>query len=233
MYDQLVHSCNYYYYICTSKLREFNPFNIDEHLEKANKEFNIIHRKLENGFLIIDTLTKQYVQKLQEVKRAKNLLYTIGNTIPDMMWAKNKKGEYIYVNKTFRDEFFYGLSEVDIITKTDLDLSRFCKNLVGEDNHTFGEDCANSDLLTINSLAKERFLEEGYINGKYMYLEVYKNVLVEDGEVIGTVGIGRDVTEYYSNLKSAITNMNSVGTPRKSVIELEKLLDQYKFSKKV
>ena len=68
----------------------------------------------------------------------------------------------------------------DVLGLTDLEITTKCKLLVGDENHTFGEVCSNSDLVVLKNLKKERFLEWGLINGKEFYLEVYKAPLFND-----------------------------------------------------
>ena len=62
--------------------------------------------------------------------------------------------------------------------------------------HTFGELCQDSDAITLERGAESVFEEFGNIKGKLTYLEVHKApFLNEEGNVIGTVGSARDITE--------------------------------------
>lgn len=173
-------------------------------------------------------LTKSRLEK----EAYKNLVITIGDTIPDMMWAKDLKGRYIYANHGIIHGLFYNSHYKKIIGKTDIEITKFCKAAVGSEKHTFGEICKNSDKIVLETLKKERFLEWGLVNGKDLYLEVYKAPLIDrDGNVVGTVGTGRDVTEWYTGMKTAILLSENCRTKcNKPWIEAVLAeLDKYKF----
>lgn len=179
-----------------------------------------------------ENLERELDRARLEREEYKNLVLTIGETIPDMMWAKDLQGRYIYANNAILKGLFYNTDYRNIIGRNDIEISQICKSLVGAENHTFGEICGNSDIVVLENLRKERFLEWGLINGKDLYLEVYKAPLY-DGKlnVVGTVGTGRDVTDWYTSIKSAVLNADkcfgSCKTPAKNLILKE--LDKYKF----
>jgi len=197
---------------------------IELKLEKILEE---IEKDQARTQVLEDELKKSRLQ-LEEYK---NLVLAIGDTIPDMMWAKDIDGKYIYVNTGILNGLFYGMSYRNIIGKTDIEIAEKCRKKVGAQNHTFGEVCGNSDLVVLENLEKGRFLEWGKINGKEIYLEVYKAPLYRGKEVIGTVGTGRDVTEWYTSIKNAVLDIakckNTCNIGMKDTILQE--LDKYKF----
>jgi PAS domain-containing protein len=146
-----------------------------------------------------------------------------------MMWGKDINGRYIYVNNGILKGLFYNMNYRDVLGLTDLEITTKCKLLVGDENHTFGEVCGNSDLVVLKNLKKERFLEWGLINGKEVYLEVYKAPLFNNGEVIGTVGTGRDVTEWYTSIRDAVLKNKCAKKPDCFGSLVLKELDKYKF----
>ena len=179
-----------------------------------------------------ERLEEELIRSRLEKDSYKNLVITIGNTIPDMMWAKDLNGKYLYVNYAILDGLFYSESYQNIIGKCDVEISKMCKEKVGSENHTFGEICKNSDKIVLENLKKERFLECGLINGKDLYLEVYKAPLIDrDGKVVGTIGTGRDITEWYLGLKDAILSSSNCSTMCKNNVTSDILqqLDKYKF----
>ncbi len=168
------------------------------------------------------------IHKLERDK-FKNMVVAIGNTIPDLMWAKDVEGKYLYANRTILDTLFYGVDKIAVLGKYDVELAAEARKLVGSENHTFGEVCGNSDVVVLESLREGRFLEYGKVNGKDLYLEVYKAPFYNDeGELLGTVGTGRDVTEWYLGVKGAVEAMKTCGNAVcKEAIICE--LDKYKF----
>ena len=147
---------------------------------KLQKLIDEIEKDKNRTIKLQEELTKSRLEK----EAYKNLVTTIGDTIPDMMWAKDLDGKYIYVNNKILKGLFYKAHYKKIIGKTDIEITKMCKEKVGSENHTFGEICANSDKIVLETNKKGRFLEWGLVNGKDLYLEVYKAPLVDrDGKV--------------------------------------------------
>jgi hypothetical protein len=114
--------------------------------------------------------------------------------------AQDLDGKYLYANTAIRDNLLFDRNPIG---KGDVELALAAKKRFGEENHTFGEKCANSDLVVIDLTQKGlfkkeygRFLESGKVKGKMLYLEVFKAPLFINGVLTGTVGTGRDMTEY-------------------------------------
>jgi PAS domain-containing protein len=129
----------------------------------------------------------------QKIKYQEAMFNTTIETIPDMVWLKGVDGKYIYANQAIRDGLLFDNSPIG---KDDAYLSQNAKRRFGEENHTFGEVCGNSDKVVIETLQSGRFLEDGKVKGKMMYLEVHKSPVFIDGVLIGVCGTGRDMTEY-------------------------------------
>ena len=198
---------------------------IESKLEKILEEIEKDKDRAEN-------LERELQRARLEREEYKNLVLAIGDTIPDMMWSKDVNGRYIYANDGILRGLFYGTDYRNVIGKTDIELAKICKSMVGDDKHTFGEICGNSDIIVLDTLHKGRFLEWGLINGKEMYLEVHKAPLYDsNGVIVGTVGTGRDVTEWYLSIKQAVLNAEDCFNKcDKSVSDLIlKELDKYKF----
>lgn len=194
---------------------------IESKLQKILEEIEKDKTRAEN-------LERELQRARLEREEYKNLVLAIGDTIPDMMWAKDIHGRYIYANSGILQGLFYDTDYRNVIGRTDVEISKMCKDKVGTVNHTFGEICGNSDLVVLNNLYKERFLERGLINGKDVYLEVYKAPLYDsNGKVVGTVGTGRDVTEWYVAIKNIVLKSVGCKEPVKDLILKE--LDKYKF----
>lgn len=154
---------------------------------------------------------KEDLQKEREIRiKEKNLFISVLNHLDDMVWAKDMDGRYIVANKAFREKFCYGITWETLQSKTDHELAKEFKQLVGEENHTFGEMCANSDVIIHETRIPKQFLEEGHINGEMMKLVVNKSPVFNfKGEMFATCGSGRDITEWHNSVEQAIIELKT------------------------
>lgn len=181
--------------------------------------------------LIAEYIECSPMEEIREAKAAlakeRNLRSAVLDHLDDMVWAKDLDGKYIMTNKSFRENFCYDLTDVEILGKSDMELAAIFKNKVGDENHTFGDVCGNSDLVVQEVQEALKFLETGNINGKIMKLVVNKSPLANNkGEIFGTCGSGRDVTEWHTDLEIAIKSSNACfGSDATSLLlkELNKL----------
>ena len=127
-----------------------------------------------------------------------DLLNLLTQHLPDMLWAKDLDGRYIYANKAICDGLLMAKDIKEPIGKGDVFFAlREREAHKDKPNwHTFGELCFNSDQVVIDNNKAMKFEEYGNVKGKLLYLEVYKAPFYDkDGNIIGTVGAGRDITE--------------------------------------
>lgn len=164
---------------------------------KLDKYFNLMDNKLENISeqceLIKSKLSEEIKELNYQVDTYKSMIDAIANAIPDMLWFKDVDGKYVYANQAIKDGL---LLDNDVIGKTDIELALQAKMTYGDENHTFGEKCKNSDIVVLNTLNKQKFMESGKVKGEMLYLEVYKAPFMINGKLVGVVGTGRDMTEY-------------------------------------
>jgi transcriptional regulator with PAS, ATPase and Fis domain len=153
--------------------------------------------KLEENHKILEemreTLNYEKAKIQGDLDFHQSLTQHIMDYTPDMVWLKDLEGKYIVANNTIKKDLLF--DEI-AIGKDDIEMSLKAKEQFGYANHTFGEKCHNSDKVVIEELRPMRFLESGKIKGKMVYLEVYKFPFYVNDELIGTAGIGRDLTEY-------------------------------------
>jgi signal transduction histidine kinase len=170
-----------------------------------------MHTEEYSCFSILENLHQliEHKEKLEKhLEVLSNLLISINNAVPDMIWAKDLEGKYIYANDNTITKLLF---DKDPIGKTDLELSQSQKLIVGSENHTFGEVCRKSDLVVLETKQPQKFLEYGKVCGKEVYLEVNKNILKNNkGEIIGVCGTGRDITEYYLFLINIANRIHAV-----------------------
>jgi PAS domain S-box-containing protein len=127
------------------------------------------------------------VQKQSEELLKETLLQqtAILNSIPDMAWLKDKDGRYVAVNEQFAKVAARNVE--DIIGKTDFDI--WSETLAG---------MYHKDDLEVIQKRERKHMEElqSDSRGRLYWVETSKTpILNEAGEVIGTVGIAREITE--------------------------------------
>ncbi|MEA3288708.1 MAG: PAS domain S-box protein [Campylobacterota bacterium] len=131
-------------------------------------------------------------------KADSSLLKLLTLHLPDMLWIKDLDGVYIYANQAICDGLLMADDIDEPIGKTDIffalrEREKYKDRL---DWHTFGELCFDSDKQVIEANKPMKFEEFGNVKGKMLYLEVHKAPFYDkDGNIIGVVGSGRDITE--------------------------------------
>ena len=141
-----------------------------------------------------DSLRMDKQLLLKELYKKDVVISAMIDKLPDMLWFKDVNGKYVYTNKAIRENL---LLDENPEGKTDLELSYAAKQEYGDREHTFGEVCEDSDKDVLeNEYEGKKYVESGKVKGKMLHLEVNKSIVKVDGEIIGVVGSGRDITEY-------------------------------------
>jgi PAS domain S-box-containing protein len=133
----------------------------------------------------------------KKYRQISSLLRLMADTMPDMLWAKNIKQEYIFTNLAFCKKLLNAVDTEEPLGKTDLFFAQRERQAHPEnpDWHTFGELCQNTDTITLQEMKPMQFDEYGNVQGEFLYLDVHKAPLYDDeGRVFGVVGTARDVT---------------------------------------
>jgi len=111
-------------------------------------------------------------------------------SLPEQVWMKDRAGRYLAVNAEF--ERFQGVSEAEVLGKSDFDMGAWERS----------EHYAAQDQATLAAAEPLVFLETEHSAGGddgERRLEVTKTAVRDDrGEVIGVVGIARDMTEIHA-----------------------------------
>ena len=203
-----------------------NIFDIPRLTREISCDVKHIREKYDETIAAIEKYKEDLRIEKESRQKERNLFLSVLDHLDDMVWAKDIEGKYIVANKAFREKFCYGISWEDLQGKTDIELSKEFKKLVGEENHTFGEMCANSDIPVQQTRIPQKFLEEGNINGKLMKLVVNKSpVFNYRGEMFATCGSGRDVTEWHDAVEKAIKELRCECSCFKQE-DIEKILNE-------
>lgn len=170
---------------------EMNVNELARLLEEAREELEYYkwHAKEAGRRCVreIDYLTvifNQYRNSEQALKLKNMELLSFINNIPDMAWLKDADSRFIVANKAFGNAV-----EMDPETL----INQSCDICFGNEAATkFRED----DLRVMKS-GKQDIIEEKILDGhgNEIWLETIKSPIIsESGELIGTVGIARDIT---------------------------------------
>jgi len=153
-------------------------------------------------------LEKLVRQRTKELESETTTLIAIFNSSPDFIFCKDLNRRYTRCNKGM--EKVFGISEAEIIGKTDRDSLDFSQEAM--------EKFAEQDEQILNG--KEFLIFEDQVISKsdpsqVVFLETIKTPLIENGEVVGVMGITRDITqrkkiekelEYQTTLLKTIIN---------------------------
>ena len=131
---------------------------------------------------------EQRKNKSEEIRSIAAKLDTLMELLPDLFFYKDMQGRYQLVNKAFAD--FNGLAKQDIIGKT---VAEFMLP-------DLAADSMRSDQLTLLEGKTTRHELTATVNEKKLFLDTIKVPLMNgSGQVIGIIGISRDVTEKKQN----------------------------------
>ncbi|MFQ3192175.1 MAG: diguanylate cyclase (GGDEF)-like protein/PAS domain S-box-containing protein [Paraglaciecola sp.] len=141
--------------------------------------------------LVFRDVSDEYAQHA-ELEASQALIKKLINTVPDLIWLKDKNGVYLTCNSKF--ERMFGAQEHDIVGKTDYDfvdqnLADFFRK---HDKKALiaGESTSNEELLT--------FADDGHTE----LVETIKTPMTDNnGNLIGILGISRDITNYKKSLE--------------------------------
>ncbi len=122
----------------------------------------------------------------EALRNSERRLHTLVQTIPDLIWLKDKDGVYLSCNTMF--ERFFGAREADIVGKTDYDFvdRELADSFREHDNKAMaaGKTTSNEEWIT--------FADDGH----RVFLDTIKTPMYNaQGTLIGVLGIGRDITD--------------------------------------
>jgi PAS domain S-box-containing protein len=122
----------------------------------------------------------------QSVEQKRTHLQTLIDTLPDMVWLKSPEGVYLSCNRMF--ERLCGLPEAELIGKTDYQL--FARDQADhfrahdERAVSAGKNCVNEESVILPETGQRALLQT-----------IKTPMRSADGELVGVLGIARDITE--------------------------------------
>ena len=197
--------------------------SIDSTKQCIKNELVAQKREFETFFSNYKSMTDELIKAKAEKDHYAHLLESITSCMKDMFWAKDLDGKYIYANNSICTDLLFTRTRYNTVGRDDIEIATARKEEVGDENHTFGEVCGNSDFETLKKNQDLKFHEFGLVTdctGKtdMLHLLVHKSPLRNyQGTVIGTVGTARDITEEYNDLKR-IASETKCGNTRADIM---------------
>jgi len=168
---------------------------------KDSPEFSALKKRLAEVEEQLDH-QNQAEKKLRESEQKYRQLYSMMrlmcDNVPDMIWAKDLDRKYIFANKAICENLLNADDTKEPVGKDDSFFIQKQKQAQPEvpEWHSFGDICTETDKAVIETRKSHRFDEYGNVKGKFLFLDVYKAPFFDEkGNLIGTVGYGRDVTK--------------------------------------
>jgi len=133
-----------------------------------------------------------------ESQRLAVLLRMMCDNVPDMIWAKDRENRYLFANMALCEKLLNASDTQEPIGKTFDDFVQRERRAHPDDAqwYTFGQFSQDVDQHTLGRDEPTHFEESGNVCGRFVYFDVHQAPFVNArGEVIGTVGSARDITE--------------------------------------
>jgi PAS domain S-box-containing protein len=122
----------------------------------------------------------------EALSKSEGRLHALVQTIPDLIWLKDKDGVYLSCNTMF--ERFFGAREADIVGKTDYDF-------VGRELADFFREHDRKAMAAEKPTSNEEWITFAD-DGHRALLDTIKTPMYDArGTLVGVLGIGRDITE--------------------------------------
>ncbi|MGP1384542.1 MAG: response regulator [Thainema sp.] len=169
------------------------PFQSEEVLARVRHQMRLLHlqRQLQQQQQLLATQNQQLQQEIRDRKcvqadlsRERNLLRNLIDAIPDFIFYKNSKGQYILWNQAFQT--FTGRAQQSILCQTDADLF----------SPSAARQIQARDRQVLTRRVPLRYEELAiFPDQSKRSLDTYK-IPIEDpqGKLLGLIGICRDIT---------------------------------------
>jgi PAS domain S-box-containing protein len=161
------------------------------------KDGKIIHATVASSMIEVEgvkyvfSITRDITEikeTAEKLKIREGELDTLVNLLPDLVWLKDENGVYLNCNNRF--ELFFGVPKEEIIGKTDYE---FLDKEVADFFRKHDKNAIKADKPTKNE-EWVQFASDGHRE----FLETVKTPMRNNsGQLLGVLGIGRDLTNRY------------------------------------
>ena len=179
------------YRYCNKVINTLEPLTEDVYLDGKHRKVTIVPLINENGQ--ITAIAGIYAnlniinEKDKIIEEQENILKVVMETLPGMVFYKDKDGKYVYVNKEF-DKFYNRKGLDQVVGKTNFDIhpsEELAIKYTKEDNDV---------IENKQSIKAETILRAA--DGKEIYTAAVKVPVIDsNNEAAGVVGLILDVTE--------------------------------------
>lgn len=145
----------------------------------------------------LQQLTDKLIDSDKALQKYCIMVKTMSNLLPIMCWVKDLDERYLFANKMVCDTLLHTDLD-DLLGQTDMDIAQ--RERLGHEHdecpfHTFGEACHESDQFVLTTGKAYRRIEEGYIRGEKLTIDVRKYPFLDlEGNMAGVTGCARIVT---------------------------------------
>lgn len=131
-------------------------------------------------------LAEELDTKEQEIRSREKLLRMATNDLNIAIWGKDTKSHFVFMNSACAEK----------ILSTTLEMAL---NLPDDDfeHDALARVCMTSDKVVQETMETRRFIEHAvYNDGHFLWIDTVKSPWIVDEKLIGTVGSGKDITEF-------------------------------------
>lgn len=152
---------------------------VDSYYEEADQD----RRLLESAMTVS---SQELSENIAKARSEHGLLRSVMDSMPDLIFYKSLKGEYLGCNKAY--ERYMRVQEAEVLGKTDFDVlgATLATELLAQDQEV---------LRSGRRQLTERWFDS-WGRRPRVCLEVMRTPYYDaDGQLLGLIGIGRDITE--------------------------------------
>ena len=141
------------------------------------------------SILRLEILMEELDAKDREAKSHEKLLQIAVDDIATSVWGKNLLGHFVFLNETCAAKILK-TTVSDAMALTDEDF----------EHDGLAAICMKTDKIVADTGKTHRQIEYArYEDGHFLYLDTTKSPWIVDGKTIGTVGFGKEITDFVPN----------------------------------
>lgn len=206
----------------------FKWFGISDIIDDIQESIIKIDERLASSSRDMQSLAKSlvsYEAAYEEYVKRRRITDSLELCTREMQWAKDLEGRYLYANKNVREGLLHCSDPIGL---TDLEIAEGRTRRRRDVTSTSGKICIGSDLAVLEAKVPMSFLEVFVVHGKQLILEVHKTPMKDaDGVIVGTVGVGVDVTETHQIYKEIQDCKICSECTNPNIHRLNKLMEVY------